>query len=82
MGAMGQSVFTVGRGTTGVWVGRGGNGCDGYRDCDCPAWPNSIYLDLTVLFVPFVSIFGVWSLEVRLCLLCPGSKTPTFTPLP
>jgi len=59
-------VFTVGRSTTGVWVGRGGNVCDGYRDCDCPAWPNSIFLDLTVLFVLFVSIFGVWSLEVEI----------------
>jgi len=36
MGAMGQSVFTVGRNTVDAWVGRGGSGCDGCCGCDCP----------------------------------------------
>ena len=36
IGAIGQSVFTVGRDTTGTWVGRGGSECDGCCGCDCP----------------------------------------------
>jgi len=67
MGAMGQSVLTVGRDTTGVLVGRGGNGCDSAIVIAQLVWlakldPPGLYCAFRALRL---HIFGVRNLVVE-----------------